>query len=182
MVEFLEESAELEGEAWAQKLSEELAIRAGSPGVAPFLAAITNDPRHLTQLVELTKIQSARECSLRALGFAAKRHLEKILVLMEDACLSEDSKRNPTKLLGLVKDTKAAASTEAVKANLLRAYAEIARRGDAARLFPAIERHILPWIVRQVHDSKDLTSKEAGLVALEQVKKVFLRSNLRSKN
>lgn len=179
MVEFLEESVELEGEAWGQKLSEELASRAAAPGVAPFLACVTNDHRHLTLLVDMTKNQSSREEFSRALGFASKRHLETILSLLEECCAIEHSKRNPTRLLGLVRDSKAAASTEAVKANLLRAYAEIARRGDAVELFSPIERHILPWIVRQLNESKDLACKEAGLVALEQVMIFYYLNYLR---
>lgn len=169
MVEFLEQSVELEGESWGQKLAEELANCIGLAGTAPYLAAITNDLHHLSLLVALTKEHPSCEEFSRSLGFASKRHLDKILSLMEEACAIEDSKRNPTRLLGLVRDAKAAASTEAVKANLLRSYGEIAKRSEAAKLFPAVERHILPWILRQLNESKDLNSKEAGLIALEQV-------------
>lgn len=79
------------------------------------------------------------------------------------------------RLLGLVKDAKAAATNEAAKAGLLKAYAEIARRGDAAALFPSLEKHIFSWIIRQLNDCKEISTKEAGLVAMEQVITIFFR-------
>lgn len=169
MIEFLEKSVELEGNDWADKLSKELVNDPMSPGVAPYLAAVTNDQQHLTNLIYLSKCHPFNEEYSKAVGIAAKRYLKEIIDLMEVACGVEDSRKNPTRLLGLVRDSKAAASAEATKATLLKCYAEICRRGEPSKLFSYIENFILPWIVKQLNECKETTSKEAGLIALEQV-------------
>lgn len=109
----------------------------------------------------------------RAVGICAKRHLDIVLKIMEESCNVEDARKQPVKLLGLVRDTKAAASNEAAKAGLLRIYAEIAKKADTTTLFPALERHVLHWIIRQLNDCKEISAKEAGLIALEQVSYYF---------
>lgn len=88
---------------------------------------------------------------------------------MEEHCQVEDAKKQPVRLLGLVRDTKAAATNEAAKAGLLRAYAEIARKGEASALFPIFDKQVLGWIIRQLNECKELSTKEAGLIAIEQV-------------
>lgn len=88
---------------------------------------------------------------------------------MEEHCQVEDAKKQPVRLLGLVRDSKAAATNEAAKAGLLRAYAEIARKGEAQALFPYYDKQVLGWIIRQLNECKELSSKEAGLIAIEQV-------------
>ncbi|XP_011301504.1 maestro heat-like repeat-containing protein family member 1 [Fopius arisanus] len=168
MVEFLEKSVDLEGKEWASKLSKELILEC-SPKVAAYLAAVTEEPEHLTLLIHSARSQPFVDEYPRSIGIASKRHLSVILSLMEAACEVEDSRKHPTRLLGLVRDSKAAASAEASKAALLRCYAEISKRSDSLILFPHIERHILPWIIKHLNDSRETTTKEAGLIALEQV-------------
>ena len=171
LVEFLEESVELEGANWGQNLADELAEKVIVPHIGPMLAALTNDKKHLDFLIALSRTHGVNNTNeyARAVGICAKRHLETVLKLMEESCNTEDSRKKPVKLLGLVKDVKAAATAEHARAGLLRSYAEIMRKGNPALLFPEIERHILPWIIRQLHDCKELTAKEAGLIALEHV-------------
>jgi hypothetical protein len=111
-------------------------------------------------------------------GICAKNHLDLVLKIMEEFCSIEDAKKQPVKLLGLVKDIKAAANNEAAKAGLLRAYAEIAKKGDATALFPSLDKYIMSWVVRQLNDCKDITTKEAGLAALEQVIMLIVFNNV----
>lgn len=168
MVEFLEKSVELEGEDWASKLSKELSANC-SPKVSLYLAAVTQDPEHLTMLIHSARSQPFVEEYPRAVGIASKRHLSVILSLMEAACEVEDSRKHPTRLLGLVRDNKAAASAEASKASLLKCYAEVCKRSDSSVLAPHIKKHILPWVIKQLGESRETTTKEAGLIALEQI-------------
>lgn len=93
---------------------------------------------------------------------------------MEDFCSIEDARKQPVKLLGLVKDTKAAATAEASKAGLLRAYGEIAKKGNSEILFPVLEKQIVSWIIKQLNECKEFTTKECGLIALEQVIIVYI--------
>ncbi|XP_024939150.1 maestro heat-like repeat-containing protein family member 1 isoform X2 [Cephus cinctus] len=169
IVELLEESVIQEGETWAHDVADELALKASAPGMAPLLGAVSSNATHFTLLIELARTHSTNGEFARAVAIAAKRHLSVILKLMEDSCFMEDHRKIPVKLLGLVKDTKAAATAEAAKAGLMRCYAEMAHRTSAVEFFPAIEKHILPWTVRQLTECKELTTKESGLLALEQI-------------
>ncbi|XP_012526722.2 maestro heat-like repeat-containing protein family member 1 isoform X1 [Monomorium pharaonis] len=169
VVEWLEESMKLEGESWGAKLADELALKASAPGVAPLLGATCNNNAHITLLVELARSHGTTKEFARAVGICAKRHLSIVLKLMEEFCTAEDARKAPLRLLGFVKDTKAAATAEAAKAGLLQAYAEIAQNGDPQELFPMFEKHVLPWTMKQLHDCKELFTKEAGLSVLEQV-------------
>ncbi|XP_015183266.1 PREDICTED: maestro heat-like repeat-containing protein family member 1 [Polistes dominula] len=169
IVEFLEESMELEGEAWSLKLVDELAVKASIPHVAPLLASMCSSNAHITLLIELARSNTSNEEYARAVGICSKRHLNVVIKLMEEACMAEDTRKIPAKLLGFVKDSKAIATAEAAKAGLLKCYAEIAQRGDVEKLYSSFEKNILSWIIRQLSDCKELTTKEAGLLALEQV-------------
>ena len=91
------------------------------------------------------------------------------LKLTEEFYNVEESRKQPVKLLGLVRDTKQAASNEAARAGLLHAYAEIVKKADTKELYSAIEKHIAPWAIKQLQDCKEITTKEAGLLVLEQV-------------
>ncbi|XP_058805829.1 maestro heat-like repeat-containing protein family member 1 [Phymastichus coffea] len=176
MVEFLEESVALEGDAWALRLAEELVKKTITPSLSIFIAAVASSAAHITLLIDLARTHSVNATGqspvageyARAVGICAKHHLETVLSLIEEFCHVEDARKQPVRLLGLVKDTKAAATNEAAKAGLLKSYAEITRRGDAAILFPALEKHIFPWIIRQLNDCKEISTKGAGLIAIEQ--------------
>lgn len=176
LVEFLEESVQAEGENWSKNLADELARKITAPHIGPLLGAVTADIIHFNTLIAFSRLHTTNNSGeySRAIGICAKRHLEIILKLMEDSCNIEDSRKQPVKLLGLVKDVKALITAEHAKAGLLKCYAEIMRKGNAEILFPEIERHILPWIIRQLHDCKEIMAKEAGLIALEQVSWHFL--------
>lgn len=169
MVEWLEESVKLEGESWGSKLADELALKVGTPSIAPLLASLCNNNAHITLLVEYARSQGTAREFARAIGICAKRHLSIVLRLMEEFCAAEDARKAPVRLLGFVMDTKAAATAEAAKAGLLQSYAEIAQRGDPKELFPVYEKHILPWTIKQLIECKELSAKEAGLSVLEQV-------------
>ncbi|XP_077256814.1 maestro heat-like repeat-containing protein family member 1 [Temnothorax americanus] len=171
VVEWLEESVKLEGESWGAKLADELALKANTPGVALLLASTCNNNAHITLLVELARSHGTTKEFARAVGICAKRHLIIVLKLMEEFCTVEDARKAPVRLLGFVKDTKAAATAEAAKAGLLNSYAEIAQKGDPQELFPMFEKHVLPWTIKQLHECKELSTKEAGLLVLEQVAK-----------
>jgi len=174
MVEWLEESVKLEGESWGAKLADELALKANTAGVASLLAATCNNNAHITLLVELARSHGTTKEFSRAVGICAKRHLSIVLKLMEEFCTIEDARKAPVRLLGFVKDVKAAATAEAAKTGLLQSYAEIAQKGDPQELFPVFEKHILPWTIKQLHECKELSTKEAGLSVLEQVIKQIL--------
>ncbi|KAK2577321.1 hypothetical protein KPH14_003451 [Odynerus spinipes] len=169
IVEFLEESVKLEGETWGLKLADELAVKASTPHVAPLLASMCSSNAHITLLIELARCHVSNEEFARAVGICSKRHLDIVIKLMEEACMVEDARKIPVRLLGLVKDAKAIATAEAAKAGLLKCYAEIAQRGDVQQLYPLFEKNILSWIIRQLSDCKEINTKEAGLLALEQV-------------
>ncbi|XP_034951758.1 maestro heat-like repeat-containing protein family member 1 [Chelonus insularis] len=169
MVDFLEKSVQLEGSDWAAKLSKELAGVISSPGVPIYLGAVTDNEEHLTLLIHLSRSYPFNGEYSRAVGIVSKRHLQPVINLMEAACEAEDSRKNPTKLLGLMKDSKAAATAEASKASLLRCYGEIFNKSNISEIYPSIEKNILTWIMKQVIDCKEITSKEAGLSALEQL-------------
>lgn len=174
VVEFLEESVELEGEAWGHKLADELAPKVIVRKVAPLLAAVSgSNTAHLNLLLDLVRTQAGESEYSRAIGIASKRNLIAILKMMEDCCAAEDLRKVPVRLLGLVKDAKAAACAEAAKAGLLRAYGEICRKADPVFMYTIIEKQILPWILRQLNECKEISTKEAGLVALEQVISLF---------
>ncbi|XP_031777051.1 maestro heat-like repeat-containing protein family member 1 isoform X2 [Nasonia vitripennis] len=178
IVEFVEETVHAEGDAWALELADELVAKRMTPSLSILIAAVASNVSHARLLIELARTHSVNTTGhgpvageyARAVGIcAAKPHLlDLVLSIMEESCKVEDARKQPVKLLGLVKDAKAAASNEAAKAGLLRTYAEIARKADAAALFPALEKQILPWIIRQLADCKEYSAKEAGLVALEQ--------------
>ncbi|EZA49279.1 HEAT repeat-containing protein 7A [Ooceraea biroi] len=169
VVEWLEESVKLEGESWGSKLADELALKASTPSIAPLLAALCNNNAHITLLVEFARSHGTVKEFARAIGICAKRHFSIVLKLMEEFCAAEDARKAPVRLLGFVKDTKAAATAEAAKAGLLQSYAEIAQRGDPKELFPVYEKHILPWTIKQLTECKELSAKEAALSVLEQV-------------
>lgn len=169
VVEWLEESVKLEGETWGGKLADELTLKANMPGIAPLLASTCNNNAHITLLVELARSHGTIKEYARAVGICAKRHLNIVLKLMEEFCNVEDARKAPLRLLGFVKDTKAAATAEAAKAGLLYSYAEIAQKGDPKELFPVFEKHVLSWTIKQLHECKELSTKEAGLSVLEQV-------------
>jgi hypothetical protein len=169
IVEWLEESVKLEGELWGSKLADELTLKASTPSIAPLLASLCNNNAHITLLVEHARSQGHVKEFARAIGICAKRHLNIVLKLMEEFCAIEDARKAPVRLLGFVKDTKAAATAEAAKAGLLQSYAEIAQRGDPKELYPVYEKHILPWTIKQLIECKELPAKEAGLSVLEQV-------------
>lgn len=170
MVELLEESMLLEPGSWSRDLSIDLVGRVVTkPKVTPFLAAVTTDVSHMSLLIYLTRTHSENKHYARSVGICARHDLKTVFKLMEESCVAEDSKKTPVKLLGLMKDVKAAATVEAAKAGLLRSYAEIAKRADAVDMFPIIDANVLPWIIRQLNDAKELSTKEAGLLALEQV-------------
>ncbi|KAG5329833.1 MROH1 protein, partial [Acromyrmex charruanus] len=163
IVEWLEESVKLEGESWGTKLADELALKVNTLGVAPLLASTCNNNAHITLLVELARSHGTTKEFARAVGICAKRHLSIVLKLMEEFCTVEDARKAPVRLLGFVKDTKAAATAEAAKAGLLQSYAEIAQKGDPQELFPVFEKHVLPWTIKQLQECKELSTKEAGL-------------------
>ncbi|KMQ97699.1 heat repeat-containing protein 7a [Lasius niger] len=168
-VEWLEESVKLEGEAWGGKVADELVSKANTPNVALLLASTCNNNAHINLLVELARSRGTTKEFARAVGICAKRHSSIVLKLMEDFCAAEDVRKVPVKLLGLMRDAKAAATAEAAKAGLLQSYAEIARKGDPKKFFPAFEKHVLPWTIKQLNECKELSTKEAGLSVLEQV-------------
>ncbi|KAG5305866.1 MROH1 protein, partial [Pseudoatta argentina] len=163
IVEWLEESVKLEGESWGTKLADELALKVNTLGVAPLLASTCNNNAHITLLVELVRSHGTTKEFARAVGICAKRHLSIVLKLMEEFCTVEDARKAPVRLLGFVKDTKAAATAEAAKAGLLQSYAEIAQKGDPQELFPVFEKHVLPWTIKQLQECKELSTKETGL-------------------
>ncbi|KYN02585.1 PREDICTED: maestro heat-like repeat-containing protein family member 1 [Cyphomyrmex costatus] len=169
VVEWLEESVKLEGESWGTKLADELALKVNTPGIAALLASTCNNNAHITLLVELARSHGTTKEYARAVGICAKRHLSIVLKLMEEFCTMEDTRKAPVRLLGFVKDTKAAATAEIAKAGLLQSYAEIAQKGDPQELSPVFEKHVIPWTIKQLHECKELSSKEAGLSVLEQV-------------
>ncbi|KAG7209580.1 hypothetical protein KM043_011242 [Ampulex compressa] len=171
VVEFLEESVKLEGEMWGAKLADELAVKASSPNVVPLLASICINNAHITLLIELARSNSTHNEFARAVGICSKRHLNIVLKLLEELCTVEDTRKVSMRLLGLVKDTKAAATVEASKSGLLKSYAEVANKGDSKMLYPIIEKQILLWILRQLNECKELTTKKAGLIALEEIAK-----------
>ncbi|XP_029176005.1 LOW QUALITY PROTEIN: maestro heat-like repeat-containing protein family member 1 [Nylanderia fulva] len=169
VVEWLEESVKLEGESWGGSVANELVSKASKPNVALLLASTCNNNAHINLLVELARSHGTTKEFARAVGICAKRHLNIVLKLMEEFCTAEDVRKVPLKLLGLMRDAKAAATAEAAKAGLLQSYAEIARKVDPKKFFPAYEKHVLPWTVKQLNESKELSTKEAGLLVLEQV-------------
>lgn len=169
VIEWLEESVKLEGESWGSSVANELVSKASTPNVALLLASTCNNNAHINLLVELARSHGTTKEFARAVGICAKRHLSIVLKLMEEFCTAEDVRKVPVKLLGLMRDAKAAATAEAAKAGLLQSYAEIARKVDPKKFFPTYEKHVLPWTVKQLNECKELSTKEAGLLVLEQV-------------
>nr|ACE75349.1 HEAT repeat-containing protein [Glyptapanteles indiensis] len=177
MVELMETSRLLEGADWAGKLSNEMFQGETTKGsITIYLAAVTDNPNHLFFLVYLSRLNPFIEVYSRAVGIAAKRYLSVVMTEMQAACDIIDSQKNPTKLLGLMKDAYAVAKVEATKASLLRCYGEVfatAKNPEQVyKTYIADNKHVLPWIVKQLADCKEVTSKEAGLFALEQLAKI----------
>ncbi|KAJ8688258.1 hypothetical protein QAD02_024053 [Eretmocerus hayati] len=156
-----------------------------SPTMAICLGAVAATENHVYLLLELARTHSVPNSTsqsstvttssgeyARAVGICARRHPDLVLRVAEIMCGVEDAKKQPVRLLGLVRDTRAAASNEAAKAGLLHAYAQIASRAEPAKLSAAFDTHVLPWIVRQLNDAKEISTKEAGLIAVEQVGEV----------
>lgn len=168
-MKWLEESVKLEGQSWGAKLADELALKTSIPSTALYLASVCTNNAHISLLVELARSNGTTKEYARAVGICAKRHLNIVLKLMEEFCATEDARKVPVRLLGLVRDTKAAATAETAKAGLLQSYGEIALRGDPEKLFPVFEKHILPWTIKQLIECKELSTKETGLFVLEQV-------------
>lgn len=168
MAELIEKSAELEGKDWTTKLADELWSLMIHESVSLYFAAVVNVDM-LGTLITLAGVPF-RQKYPKAVGIAAKRYPALVMDLMIRQCADEDLDfvRHPMKFLGLVKDVKGAAYAEARRASLLRCYGEICKRCDAPLLFPYLEEHVVHWIVKQLNDCKELSSKEAGLFALEQ--------------
>lgn len=178
VVEWLEESVKLEGESWGAKLADELALKTSEPGVAPLLALMCNNNAHITLLIELARSHGTNGEFTRAVGICAKRHLNTVLKIMEEFCTMEDTRKVPVRLIvfmkDLMRDISKATATDAVRAGLLQSYAEIAQRGKPQEFFPAFEKHVLPWTIKQLNLSRESSVREAGLSVLEQVNKFNL--------
>lgn len=58
IVEFLEESVRLEGNAWALKLADELVAKPMTPSLSIFIAAISSSVSHVSLLIELARTHS----------------------------------------------------------------------------------------------------------------------------
>lgn len=165
----------LEGNSWGTKLADELALKSNTPGVAPLFALLCNNHAHIILLVEHARSHGGNNKEYaRAVGICAKRHLSIVLKVMDEFCTAEDTRKVPVRILGFMKDfvkdfAKAADATETAKAGLLQSYAEIAQRADPENFFPVFEEHVLPWTVKHLTASKELSTKEAGLSVLEQV-------------
>ncbi|CAD6243793.1 GSCOCG00013142001-RA-CDS [Cotesia congregata] len=177
MVELMETSRLLEGADWAGKLSNEMVQgETIKSSTTIYLAAVTDNPNHLSTLVDLSRLNPFNEVYSQAVGIAAKRHLSVIMTRMQEACDVIDSQKNPTKLFGLMKNASAVTVVEATKASLLRCYGEIFATAKDSELvyktYIAENKHVLPWIVKQLTDCKEVTTKEAGLFALEQLAKI----------
>lgn len=177
MVELMETSRLLEGADWAGKLSNEMVQgETIKSSTTIYLAAVTDNPNHLSVLVDMSRLNPFNEVYSRAVGIAAKRHLSVIMTKMQEACDVIDSQKNPTKLFGLMKNSVAVTAVEATKASLLRCYGEIfstARDPELVyKTYIAENKHVLPWIIKQLTDCKEVTTKEAGLFALEQLAKI----------
>lgn len=174
VVEWLEESVKLEGDSWGAKLADELALKSSAPGVAPLFALMCNNHAHIILLVEHARSHGGNKEYARAVGICAKRHLSIVLKVLDEFCTAEDTRKVPVRILGFMKDfvkdfAKTTDITEAAKAGLLQSYAEIAQRADPEDFFVTFEEQVLPWTVKNLTTSKELSTKEAGLSVLEHV-------------
>lgn len=176
LVDFLEQSVLLEGVSWCAKLADELVTKPMSPQLSIILSAICSSESHVIMLVELSTLQNEKSSGeyARAVGISSRRHLKLVLKTMEELCQKEGERKEPVRLLGLVRDSKGVALAEAVKTGLLKSYSEIVRRADAKDIYADVQKHIVPWIIKQLNDCKKATTMEAGLLALEQVQFIII--------
>lgn len=65
IVEFLEESVNLEGEAWGLKVADELVSKTITPVLSIFLAAVASNVGHITILIEMARTHSVNASGQR---------------------------------------------------------------------------------------------------------------------
>lgn len=65
IVEFLEESVNLEGEAWGLKVADELVSKTISPAISIFLAAVASNAGHISILIEMARTHSVNASGQR---------------------------------------------------------------------------------------------------------------------
>ena len=58
LVDFLEESNAIEGEAWGKSLAEDLADKPMLPHLAICFSAVASSPKHITMLIDMARLRS----------------------------------------------------------------------------------------------------------------------------
>ncbi|XP_073987076.1 maestro heat like repeat family protein c11.1 isoform X1 [Rhodnius prolixus] len=136
---------------------------------------------HLDTILSRFKISpnNTKECA-RAVGILSTAHLDMVLARLEAIAQSELNKRN-SRLLGLMKDSKADAEMEKCRECLLESYAAIAHRCPLMELLPKLDM-LTTWITTQISVAKEQSGRNAALEAILNCAESLIRHKTEAKH
>ncbi|XP_046676920.1 maestro heat-like repeat-containing protein family member 1 isoform X2 [Homalodisca vitripennis] len=104
----------------------------------------------------------------RAVGLLSRIHLNVVLTRLESLTHSELNRRS-SRLLGLMKDTRADLEVERARITLLRCYAEVANQAPPSSLLPHLEDGLMTWLISQLSQAKESAAREAALFTIANI-------------
>ncbi|KAK9509950.1 hypothetical protein O3M35_004832 [Rhynocoris fuscipes] len=126
-----------------------------------------------------TSPNNVKECA-RAVGILSTAHLDMVLARLESIAQSELNKRN-SRLLGLMKDSKADAEMEKCRESLLESYAAIAHRCPLMEILPKLDS-LTTWITSQITIAKEQSGRNAALEAILNCAESLIRHKTEAKH
>ncbi|KAL1124144.1 hypothetical protein AAG570_001914, partial [Ranatra chinensis] len=126
-----------------------------------------------------TNYTDSKACA-RAVGILSTAHLDLVLGRLETIAQTELSRRN-SRLLGLMKDSKAEAEMEKCREALLDCYASIANRCPLMELLPKLDS-LSTWIKSQITAAKEPSGKEAAMEAILNCAESLVRHKTEAKH
>ncbi|XP_054283514.1 maestro heat-like repeat-containing protein family member 1 [Macrosteles quadrilineatus] len=104
----------------------------------------------------------------RGVGLLSRVHLSLVLSRLDSVSQSELNRRS-SRLLGLMKDTRADLEVERARITLLRCYAEVANQAPPSALLPCLEDGLMNWLISQLNLTKDPAAREATLHTIANI-------------
>lgn len=111
----------------------------------------------------------------RATGIMSRKHLNLILSRL-DSLAQTELNRQSSRLLGLMKNTKADAEVECARITLLRCYASVATEANPVYFIPRIDEILIQWLITQLNVVKDNSGRDAALQMLCNIADTLYRN------
>uniref|UniRef100_A0A0K8STS1 HEAT repeat-containing protein 7A n=1 Tax=Lygus hesperus TaxID=30085 RepID=A0A0K8STS1_LYGHE len=136
---------------------------------------------HLDTIISKFKAPhlNLKECA-RAVGILATAHLDMVLSRLDGIAQTELNRRN-SRLLGLMKDSKAEAEMEKCREAILECYAAIANRCPLMELLPKLDT-LSQWIMSQITVAKEPSGRDAALEAILNCAESLIRHKTETKH